>query len=261
MIFDSNSPIGVFDSGLGGLSVLKEMIKLLPNEDFIYYGDTKNAPYGPLGLDRLKELSFAIMDYFVNRGVKAVVVACNTATSAAILDLRNKYSDLIIVGTEPALKPAVIENPSGDIVVMATERTLKERKFSDLMDKVAKDRRVIKMPCPGLVELIEGGKKDSEEVYEFLKNKYQDQDYDINIDDVSAVVLGCTHYPFVINSLEKILPKAKIHHGALGVSKYLLKNLNDRSLLSNKKVGSLEIVTSDKEGEEEFKKKALDLLK
>lgn len=240
-MYEKKSPIGFFDSGLGGLSILKKTIELLPGEDYIFYADNLNAPYGPKDVEELKKLSFNIMDYFIKRNVKAVVVACNTATSAAIEDIREKYKDLIIIGTEPALKPAATQHESGDIIVMATERTLKEKKFANLMEKVAHERSVIKLPCPGLVELIDSGKKDSDEVYSFLLDKLKD----INKDTVSAVVLGCTHYPFISHHLERILPKANLYDGALGVAKNLKKHLIEKDLINHNPIlGKVELTNS-----------------
>lgn len=153
---DKYNPIGFFDSGLGGISVLKESIKLLPNENFIYFGDSINAPYGSKSIEEIRELTNKAIEFLISKNVKAIVIACNTATSASVNELRDKYSkDIPILGIEPALKPASLSNKKGSIVVMATERTLSEKKFFDLMDKVAKQRDVIKLPCPSLVKFVE----------------------------------------------------------------------------------------------------------
>ena len=128
-------PIGFFDSGFGGLSVLREAIKIMPNEDYIYFGDSKNAPYGTKTVDEVRELTFKAVEFLLNKGVKGIAIACNTATSAAVADLRKMYPELPLVGIEPALKPAVELNKDGDILIMATSMTLKEEKFKRLMDK------------------------------------------------------------------------------------------------------------------------------
>ena len=128
-------PIGFFDSGVGGLSVLREAIKIMPNEDYIYFGDSKNAPYGTKTVDEVRELTFKAVEFLLSKGVKGIAIACNTATSAAVADLRKTYPELPLVGIEPALKPAVELNKDGDILIMATSMTLKEEKFKRLMDK------------------------------------------------------------------------------------------------------------------------------
>jgi len=126
----SDRPIGFFDSGVGGISVLKESLKILPNEDFVYFGDSINAPYGIKSVNEVKELTFNAVDFLLSKGVKVVVIACNTATSAAIDDLREKYKDIPIIGIEPALKPAVEISRGKSIIIMATPMTLAEKKFS-----------------------------------------------------------------------------------------------------------------------------------
>lgn len=133
-----NMPIGFFDSGVGGLSVLREAIKLLPNEDFIYFGDSKNAPYGTKSVDEVRELSFKASELLLKYSVKAIVVACNTATSAAIENLRNTYKNMPIIGIEPALKPAVELKREGKIVIMATPMTLSEKSFIILWKDIKK---------------------------------------------------------------------------------------------------------------------------
>ena len=130
-----NNPIGFFDSGVGGLSVLREAISIMPNENYIFFGDSKNAPYGTKSVEEVKKLRFKTAEFMMEKKVKAIVVACNTATSAAIDDLREKYKDIPVIGIEPALKPAVKLNRKGNIIIMATPMTLREHKFVNLMDK------------------------------------------------------------------------------------------------------------------------------
>ncbi len=164
-------PIGFFDSGVGGLSVLREAIKVLPNEDFIYFGDSKNAPYGTKTVDEVKKLTFNAVEFLLKHNVKAVVIACNTATSAAIEDLRNSYKNIPIIGIEPALKPAVELNRKGKIVVMATPMTLAEKKFNDLMAKYKDASEMVSLPCPGLVEYVEKGIVKGRELNNYLQKK------------------------------------------------------------------------------------------
>lgn len=228
---DQDRPIGFIDSGVGGISVLKKSIRQLPHENFIYYGDSLNAPYGSKPLEEIQRLTFAAVDYLLERKAKAIVIACNTATSAAVHLVREKYPDLPVLGIEPALKPAVESTKTGSIVVMATETTLKEKKFALLMDRVAKDRNIIKMSCPGLVELIEDGKANSPETYDYLKAKFDA----LVLNDVEAVVLGCTHYPFIRCSLRKVIGAGpKILDGADGISRHLEKVLRSRDLVSKR---------------------------
>lgn len=253
---DQDRPIGFIDSGVGGISVLKKSIRQLPHENFIYYGDSLNAPYGSKPLEEIQRLTFAAIDYLLEHKAKAIVIACNTATSAAVHLVREQYPDLPVLGIEPALKPAIESSNGGSILVMATETTLKERKFALLMDRVARNRRVIKMSCPGLVELIEDGKANSPETYEYLKDKFDS----IVMDDVDAVVLGCTHYPFIRCSLRKIIgPEPKILDGADGISRHLEKVLTTRNLLS-KRTDYGEVLMVNTSGDDHLLKLSLDLL-
>ena len=153
---NSKKAIGVFDSGLGGISVLRDLKKLMPNEDFIYFGDSAYAPYGIKTKDEITKRCVEIIDFFIEKGVKAVVIACNTATSAAIKELRETYN-ITIIGIEPAIKPAVESKKQGKIIIMATTMTLAEKKFNNLMDKYKDEREIIKLPAPGLVEFVESG--------------------------------------------------------------------------------------------------------
>lgn len=228
---DPNRPIGFFDSGVGGISVLKQAVRLLPHENFIYYGDSLNAPYGSRPLAEIQQLTFDAVDYLLSRNVKAIVFACNTATSAAVHLVREKHPDLPIFGIEPALKPAVENTEGGSIVVMATETTLKEQKFAQLMDRVARDRHVVKLSCPGLVELIEEGKARSQETLDYLSDKFKALD----VPEIKAIVLGCTHYPFILAPLRQVVgPTPLIFDGADGISRHLQNVLAQRGLLSDR---------------------------
>lgn len=241
-MIDKDRPIAVYDSGVGGISVLKKVVRLLPHENFIYYGDSLNAPYGSKSIEEIKKLTLAAVDYLTTRGVKAIVIACNTATSAAIEDVRRSYPDLPILGIEPALKPAVEAAPDGAIVVMATELTLKEKKFDLLLDHVARGRQIIKMSCPGLVELIEGGLADSEKTRDYLRGKFGELDQD----SISAVVLGCTHFPFIRKALQEIIGDDKIIlDGSEGIARHLKTILAGKDLLSERtEHGEIQILNS-----------------
>ena len=163
-----NAPIGVFDSGVGGISVLKELVKQMPNEHYIYFGDSANAPYGSRPTEQVRQLTLQAAEQLYSRNIKALVVACNTATSAAIEILRQNYPELIVIGIEPALKPAADQFPRGNIGVMATQVTLREEKFAHQLERFPQ-AQVSLIPAPGLVELIESGNADSPETEALLR--------------------------------------------------------------------------------------------
>ena len=237
-----NSPIGFFDSGVGGLSVLREAISIMPNENYIYFGDSKNAPYGTRELDDVKQLTFNAVDFLLKKNVKAIVIACNTATSAAIEELRDKYTDIPIIGIEPALKPAVELNRNGSVIIMATPMTLREKKFKKLMCKYQDRCNIISMPCAELVEFVESGNLTGIEVEEYLNNKFKDY----NKSDIAAVVLGCTHFPFIKKTLSKIIGMdIPLIDGGAGTSHELQRKLEEKNILTNSESrGSVEIYNS-----------------
>lgn len=240
-------PIGFFDSGVGGLSVMREALKLMPNENYIYFGDSKNAPYGVRELDDVKRLTFNAVEFLLSKGAKAIVIACNTATSAAISDLREKYKDIPIIGIEPAIKPAVELHRDGDIMIMATPFTLKNNKFKNLMDNYKKQANIKPIPCDGLVEFIEKGELDSKELKEYLKDRFKEY----RNKDIAAIVLGCTHYPFIEKAILEVLDKdIPIIHGGEGTARELKRKLEELDIIndSNKK-GTVEFYNS-REGDE-----------
>ena len=238
-------PIGFFDSGVGGLSVLKEAIKLMPNENYIYFGDSKNAPYGVKNVDDVKELTYNAFNLLREKGAKAVVVACNTATSAAVADLRKDYKDIPIVGIEPALKPAVELNRHGAIVIMATPMTLREKKFGNLMNKYNGGKEIIPMPCAGLVEFIESGDLDGDDLKDYLKDKFSE----FKGQKIGSVVLGCTHYPFVRKAIQETIGNnIPVIDGGLGTCKELRRRLANQNLINDStKKGNIEIYNSLKD--------------
>ena len=238
-------PIGFFDSGVGGLSVLKEAIKLMPNENYIYFGDSKNAPYGVKNVDDVKELTYNAFNLLREKGAKAVVVACNTATSAAVADLRKDYKDIPIVGIEPALKPAVELNRDGAIVIMATPMTLREKKFGNLMNKYNGGKEIIPMPCAGLVVFIESGDLDGDDLKDYLKDKFSE----FKGQKIGSVVLGCTHYPFVRKAIQETIGNnIPVIDGGLGTCKELRRRLANQNLINDStKKGNIEIYNSLKD--------------
>lgn len=240
-------PIGFFDSGVGGISVLKETIKVLPNEKFIYFGDSKNAPYGTKSVEQVKELSLNVVNFLLEKNVKAIVVACNTATSAAIDEIRKKYNSIPIIGIEPAVKPAVELNKEGNIVIMATPMTLSEKKFNNLVKDYKGEVNVMPLPCPGLVELIESGVVDGEEISSYLKDRLTGFD----VSKITSIVLGCTHYPFIRKELINILGEnISVIDGSLGTAKQLKRQLINHNLLNDNKDGyTIEIYNSSEKKE------------
>ena len=220
--------IAVFDSGVGGVSVLRHLYKQMPCEKFVYFGDTANAPYGSRTTDKVRELTLAAVEKLrAEYPLKALVVACNTATAAAIETLRAAYPDFIVIGIEPALKLAADHFPGGRIGVMATQVTLREEKFDTLMHRFDRECTVTKIPAPGLVELIEGGKGDSLECEMFLRDLLGP-----HVGQLDALVLGCTHYPFVQRTIRKVLgPDVTLLHGGEGTARETKRRLAAADLL------------------------------
>lgn len=222
-----DSPIGIFDSGMGGVSVLAESIRLLVNEKFIYIGDSLNAPYGTKTVQEIENLSIGICDDLVNRDVKAIVVACNTATSASVGILRAKYK-IPVIGMEPALKPAVIENMGGNIAVLATDVTLREVKFAKLSERFGSSANILSIPAPSLVEIVEKGILEGEEAEKAVAEVFKD----VDIKKLSAVVLGCTHFVFLRETVKKVLgSKVKIYDGNEGTVRQLARLLSAENML------------------------------
>lgn len=238
----TNFSIGFFDSGVGGISVLKEAVKLLPKENYIYIGDSLNAPYGVKTPEEVRKLTFNMVDKLISMNVKAIVVACNTATSIAIDELRRIYKEIPIIGIEPALKPAVENYGNGIIVIMATPMTLSENKFSKLRERYNKASDIISMPCDGLVEIIEDGNIKGEVVEGYLRNRFKD----VPKERVSSVVLGCTHYPFIKEALVNVInDDVAIIDGSLGTVKQLKRKLDQKGLLNtNNEQGTVKIYNS-----------------
>ena len=226
---DKCLPIAVFDSGIGGVSVLKELTCLLPNENFIYFGDTANAPYGVKSVNEVRSLSFSAYEMLKKEGIKAFVIACNTATSAAAASLREKYPDDIIIGVEPALKPAVkcCEHPT--VAVLATPLTLKGEKFYLLMQKYGAKARVIPFACPGLVEFVERGEVTGDALHGFLENLLSP----LKREKLDAIVLGCTHYPFVKVEISSVLGEnVLVFDGSVGTALNTRRRLEENGLLN-----------------------------
>lgn len=197
----NNQPIGIFDSGIGGTSIWKAIHQLLPNEKTIYLADSKNAPYGQKSKQEIIALSMKNTDFLLEMNCKLIVVACNTATTNAIQELRAKY-DVPIIGIEPAIKPAVTHSKTQIIGILATKGTLNSELFNKTTEKY-QDTKIIEQVGHGLVQLIENGDIDSPEMTELL-HSYLTPMIEANID---YLVLGCSHYPYLIPQIKKILPE------------------------------------------------------
>lgn len=225
-------PIGVFDSGVGGISVLRELIRIMPNENYIYLGDSKNAPYGTKSLEEVRRLSFANAQHLLAEGAKGLVVACNTATSAAVRLMRGRYPQLPIVGIEPALKPAALQKEHPRVLVMATPMTVQQEKFRALMARY-EDRAVIyPLGCAGLMEFIEAGDLESERLQEFLETLLRP--YLDDAHPLDSVVLGCTHYPFVRKMIRRIVGESvAIYDGGEGTAREMRRRLEQAGLLTD----------------------------
>lgn len=229
--------IAVFDSGVGGISVLRELVKLMPGENYLYFGDSANAPYGKKSTDEVRKLTMDAARFLLSRNTKALVVACNTATAAAITHLREQYPDTIVIGIEPALKMAADRFPTGRIGIMATLVTLREEKLAHQVERFSQ-AQVQRIPAPGLVELIEAGKADSAETEALLRQILEP--YKGKLD---ALVLGCTHFPFVKDTVARILPGTVLFDGGEGTARQTQRCLAEAGLL-NAGPGSITIENS-----------------
>lgn len=220
--------IAVFDSGVGGISVLRHLLQAMPQERFLYYGDSANAPYGSRPTQEVRALTLAAVRRLREEApIKALVVACNTATATAITDLRETYPELIVIGIEPALKVAADHFPGGRIGVMATEVTLREEKFDHLLHRFEEGCTITKIPAPGLVPLIEQGKADTPETLNLLHtilDPYRGK--------LDALVLGCTHFPFAAKGISQVLGESvALLEGGGGTARETRRRLKEADLL------------------------------
>lgn len=239
----NNAPVGVFDSGVGGISVLKVLHSVLPNENFIYCGDSANAPYGEKSAEEVRLISEAVVERLLGMGAKAIVIACNTATSAAAAYLREKYPHIPIIGMEPAVKPAAMSGEHPTVLVMATPLTIREAKFRRLIEKYKDKAEFIDVPCHGLVELIERGITEGDEMDSYLADLLREPMKGRKID---AAVLGCTHYIHAGEAIRKALGEnVEIFDGALGTARETKHRLEDAGILNcSDLVGSVDIINS-----------------
>lgn len=217
-MFMDNRAIGVFDSGMGGISVLAKALQILPNEKYLYYGDNAHAPYGTKSDVEIQSRCQQIVDFFVQKECKAILIACNTASGAAADFLRAKYS-LPIISMVPALKPAYQAFPHGSIAVLATPLTLKLPKFQNLMEKYGEN--TFPLACPKLVECVEKNEMDTEVLEKWITYYLSD----VEKQNLKAIVLGCTHFTFVKNKIQELYPHVQIIDGNTGTIRELARRI------------------------------------
>ena len=245
----AHDPVGVFDSGIGGISTLREMIRVLPDERFIYYGDMAHAPYGTKSTEEVIACVRAVVDKLLEKDIKALVIACNTATGAAAATLRKELS-IPVIGMEPALKPASKMRKNGSVLVLATPLTLQQEKFENLMKQYGEG--AVKVPCPGLMEIVEAD--DGEGALRYLQELFSRYP----ADRVDAVVLGCTHYVFLRDMIRDLLPeRIAITDGNAGTARQLRRVLEQKGLLNGEGPGSVELETSGTEKDLALMKKLM----
>lgn len=242
--------IGVFDSGIGGVTVLSEILRILPKENYFYYSDSKNNPYGDKTDKEIKQLCDQIVQYLLKQECKIIVIACNTASAKAVQYLRKKYSQMLFIAIEPAYKMVHDYAYDGATLVMATKGTINSEKFNILLKKFDNHKTFL-LPCVGLADRIEQGNR--EEIRKYLKEtigSYQGK--------VENVVLGCTHYPLVKKEIKEILGEVQFFNGATNLAKYLKHVLEDKHLLHEGK-GKIEF--EDSQGLEEKEERFFEILK
>lgn len=234
--------IGVFDSGSGGKTTLNEIIKLLPNENYIYYSDSKNNPYGEKTDEELFEIVCNIVDYFISVNTKMIVIACNTATTRCISYLRNKYKDVLFVGTEPAIKVAC-DNNYKNTLVLATPLTVQSSRLNSLINEnIKENENIILVSCSGLANAIE---TNDEEKINLLLHSFLDKYVNDNID---AIVLGCTHYPLIKDKIQSMFQNSVLIDGNIGVARRVKQLLIENNLLNDSNlIGNIEYIDSKKE--------------
>ena len=233
--------VGAFDSGVGGLSVLRELLVELPKEDFIYVADQKHVPYGTKSPKQVRQFSENITQFLLAKGAKCIVIPCNTASAAALDYLREEFPHTPFIGMEPAVKPAAEKTKTGKVGVLATQGTFKSERYCSLVERFTNGIEVLENPCIGLVELIENGKANHSKTKALL-TKIVEPMIEEKID---AIVLGCTHYPFIQSVLKEILPPAiQIINPAPAVARHTKKRLSKLKLLNEQSSRKVKFYTS-----------------
>lgn len=235
-------PVGIFDSGIGGLTVTATIMQALPTERLLYFGDGAHVPYGPRSLAEVRGFSFGITEALLAKGAKVIVIACNTASAAALRALREAYPDVAFVGMEPAVKPAVEHTRTGVVGVIATVATFQSELYATIVERFAHGVEVLHQPCPGLVKQIEAGEFDTPTTETMLRG-WLEPLLECNID---ALVLGCTHYPIVRPLIERIVgPGVRVIDPAPAIARQLQRVLHrDGIEAPNDQRGDLTCYTS-----------------
>lgn len=241
----NRQPVGLFDSGIGGLTAAYAIIRELPNEQLVYFGDTAHLPYGPQPAEAIRAYSAEIAQFLLGQGCKAIVIACNTATAAALSYLRERWPETPFIGMEPAVKPGARATRAGKVGVLATAGTFKSQRYASLMHRFAKEVELLENPCAGLVERIENGQLNGPETEALLSNILEP----MLAAHADTFVLGCTHYPFVQPLIEKIVgPGAIVINPAPAVARQLRRILEERQLLSPELTGPHRFYVSGEKG-------------
>jgi glutamate racemase len=228
MLF-KNAPIGIFDSGVGGLSVARAIRKELPDERIIYFADQAHVPYGSRTLNEVRTFAEEISRFLLHEGVKLIVVACNAASAAALYSLREKFSDISFVGMEPAVKPAAENTQSGIVGVLATPATFQGALYASVVERFANGVHLLQDTCPGLVDQIENGELDTLKTEKILERALNP----MLTEGIDTVVLGCTHYPFVIPTIQKICgPQVRVIDPAPAIAKQVRRLLDNSDLFA-----------------------------
>ena len=222
-------PIGIMDSGVGGLSVLRHIQALLPGENLVYFADQEHVPYGPRPAGEIRQFSSAITNFLLSQEAKVIVVACNTASASSLNFLRRTFPDVPFVGMEPAVKPGAEQTTGGEIGILATDGTFGSQRYASLMARYAQGVVVYEDPCPGLVEQIEAGRLEGPEIEEILQKALDP----MLVSGVDTIILGCTHYPFALPLIQRLVgPTVTIIDPAPAVARQLERVLQGRSLLA-----------------------------
>ena len=245
-------PIGIFDSGIGGVTVLSEIIKLLPNENYIYYSDSLNNPYGDRENKEIIEICDNITKFLISKNVKAIVIACNTASARAVDFLRQKYNNIPFIAIEPAYKMVHDYSYNEPTLVMATKGTIESEKFNLLLSKYDNHKTIL-LPCVGLADIIEENNEEKIKIY--LKEHLE-----IYKGKVKNVVLGCTHYPLIKQEIKQVLGDVQFFDGAPYLAKHLRELLKEKGLINNQTIENT-IQFIDSLNDEQKKKRFFEIIK
>lgn len=247
-----NEAIGVFDSGIGGVTVLKEIINILPNEKYIYYSDSKNNPYGDKSDQQINIFCENIVEFFITKKCKAIVIACNTASAKSVQYLREKYKNIPFVAIEPAYKMVYDYTYDEPTLVMATKGTIESEKFNLLYHKYDNHKTIL-LPCVGLADIIEENNEEKIKIY--LKEHLE-----IYKGKVKNVVLGCTHYPLIKQEIKQVLGDVQFFDGAPYLAKHLRELLKEKGLINNQTIENT-IQFIDSLNDEQKKKRFFEIIK